>query len=502
MEEVKEIELSRSLSFWALLAAGVGDIVGSSIFFYSGYVLHIAGPAAVLAYLLVGLFGLGIALISAEIASMPKVRKTSGAIYSFTKEGLGGFWAMSVGLMRVMGYTIGGAAVAIAMATFVKQAVLIGLFNVVTPPHFVSALAAAVLGAWVLLNVIGVKPTATTEMIFVAFKVSVILLFAAVVVALVTIQPPSNLLAHFSPLAPNGFSGFMKAAVIAFFAYTGFNTVAVFTAEAKRPERDVPRGIYGSQIVAMSIYVGVLVVLLLARGWYRYGKTTTAFIAALSAVNAPILVKLLVIPAALLASAGVTLLWVASSSRTIYQMSKDGFLPKPLSKLNSRRAPWTATLLAAFLMAVAFITPSFIYLASLATFGFIYSYLFVGPSLLSLRKKGYKGKFRAPFYPVLEVVMFALTLLFISSFQLSVLEEGAAALILIAIIYVLYRTKAPAEPALPSEGGENEAPAPGSIEASREGGAGAGKTSTISKKADDEPRQGLSAQSKPMRLRQ
>ncbi|MDP7976598.1 MAG: APC family permease, partial [TACK group archaeon] len=67
MEEVKEIELSRSLSFWALLAAGVGDIVGSSIFFYSGYVLHIAGPAAVLAYLLVGLFGLGIALISAEI---------------------------------------------------------------------------------------------------------------------------------------------------------------------------------------------------------------------------------------------------------------------------------------------------------------------------------------------------------------------------------------------------------------------------------------------------
>ncbi|MGC9174944.1 MAG: hypothetical protein ACP5GO_03750 [Thermoprotei archaeon] len=92
--------------------------------------------------------------------------------------------------MRVMGYTIGGAAVAIAMATFVKQAVLIGLFNVVTPPHFVSALAVVMLGAWVLLNVIGVKPTATTEMIFVAFKVSVILLFAAVVVALVTIQPP------------------------------------------------------------------------------------------------------------------------------------------------------------------------------------------------------------------------------------------------------------------------------------------------------------------------
>ncbi len=459
MEEVKDVELSRSLSFWALLAAGVGDIVGSSIFFYSGYVLHIAGPAAVLAYLLVGLFGLGIALISAEIASMPKVRKTSGAIYSFTKEGLGGFWAMSVGLMRVMGYTIGGAAVAIAMATFVKQAVLIGIFNMTVPPHFVVALAAAVLGAWVLLNVIGVKPTATTEMIFVAFKVSVILLFAAVVVALVTIQPPSNLLAHFSPFAPNGFSGFMSAAVIAFFAYTGFNTVAVFTAEAKKPERDVPKGIYGSQITAMAIYVGVLVVLLLARGWYRYGRTTTAFISALSAVNAPTLVKLLVIPAALLASAGVTLLWVASSSRTIYQMSKDGFLPSQFSKLNSRRAPWVATLLAAFLMAIAFITPSFIYLASLATFGFIYSYLFVGPSLLSLKKRGYRGQFRAPFYPVLEVVMFALTLLFIASFQLTVLEEGAAALALIGIAYALYRSKVPETADVPQEEDEAGTPA-------------------------------------------
>jgi len=439
MEEVKEIELSRSLSVWALLAAGVGDIVGSSIFFYSGYVLGVAGPAAVLAYLFVGIFGLGIALISAEIASMPKVRKTSGAIYSFTKEGLGGFWALSVGLMRVMGYTIGGAAVAIAMATFVRQAVLIDLLGISPPSYFVSAFAASVLGAWVLLNLAGVKPTATTEMIFVAFKISVILLFAATVIALVAILPPSNLLAHFSPLAPNGLAGVTKAAVIAFFAYTGFNTVAVFTAEAKRPERDVPKGIYGSQMIAMAIYVGILIVLLLARGWYRYGKATTAFISALNAVSAPTLVKFLVIPAALLASAGVTLLWVASSSRTIYQMGKDRYLPSAFARLNSRHVPWVATLFAAVLMAIAFLTPSFIYLASLATFGFIYSYLFVGPSLLSLRRRGFKGRFRAPAYPILEVVMFLLTLLFMSTFQPTVLEEGLVALALMGVLFVAHR---------------------------------------------------------------
>ncbi len=439
MQEVEDIELSRRLSFWALLAAGVGDIVGSSIFFYSGYVLKIAGPSAVLAYLLVGLFGLGIALISAEIASMPQLRRTSGAIYSFTREGLGGFWAISVGLMRVMGYTIGGAAVAIAMATFVKQAIIVGLLRMSPPAFFVPALAGTVLGMWVLLNLFGVSPTATTEMIFVAFKVSVILLFAAAVAAIVFIRPPPTLFYHFVPLAPNGLSGVAKAATIAFFAYTGFNTVAVFTAEAKKPERDVPRGIYGSQITAMIIYVGVLIVLLMARGWYDYGKTTTAFIAALSAVNAPIIIKFLVIPAAILASAGVTLLWVASSSRTIYQMSKDGYLPSKMASLNSRHIPWISTITAAFLMAIAFITPSFIYLADLATFGFVYSYLFVGPSLISLRTKGYKGKFKAPLYPIFEVGMFALTAAFLFTFSPSVLTEAGIALLLILGIYLVQR---------------------------------------------------------------
>jgi len=37
--------------------------------------------------------------------------------------------------------------------------------------------------------------------------------------------------------------------------------------------------------------VGVLVVLLMARGWYDYGKTTTAFLAALTAVNAPVMIN-------------------------------------------------------------------------------------------------------------------------------------------------------------------------------------------------------------------
>lgn len=455
MQEVEDIELSRKLSFWALLAAGVGDIVGSSIFFYSGYVLNIAGPAAILAYLLVGLFGLGIALVSAEIASMPELRKTSGAIYSFTKEGLGGFWALSVGLMRVMGYTIGGAAVAIAMATFVKQAIVVGLLHESPPAIFVPALAAAVLGAWVVLNLFGVSPTATTEMIFVAFKVSVILLFAAAVTAIIFFRPPPSLLSHFVPLAPNGFSGVVRAATIAFFAYTGFNTVAVFTAEAKKPEKDVPRGIYGSQITATVIYVGVLVVLLMARGWYDYGKTTTAFLAALTAVNAPVIIKFLVIPAAILASAGVTLLWVASSSRTIYQMGKDGYLPAKLSSLNSHHVPWLSTLMAAFLIAIAFITPSFIYLADLATFGFVYSYLFVGPSLIGLRSKGYRGRFRAPLYPIFELIMFALTFAFLLTFSGSVLIEAGVALLLIGIVYAFQRKSIPqGEAEVQSGGGE------------------------------------------------
>jgi len=146
---------------------------------------------------------------------------------------------------------------------------------------------------------------------------------------------------------------------------------------------------------------------------------------------------------------------VASSSRTIYQMGKDGYLPAKLSSLNSHHVPWLSTLMAAFLIAIAFITPSFIYLADLATFGFVYSYLFVGPSLIGLRSKGYRGRFRAPLYPIFELIMFALTFAFLLTFSVSVLIEAGVALLLIGSVYVFQRKSiSQAEGEVQSGGGE------------------------------------------------
>ncbi len=48
------------------------------------------------------------------------------------------------------------------------------------------------------------------------------------------------------PLVPNGTGSIIKAAALVFFAYLGFDVVAVTAEESRHPDRDVPFAIIGS----------------------------------------------------------------------------------------------------------------------------------------------------------------------------------------------------------------------------------------------------------------
>ena len=58
-----------------------------------------------------------------------------------------------------------------------------------------------------------------------------------------------------------GMAGVLTAAAVVFFAYTGFEAVANLAEESKKPERDMPRGLLGTLVIATVLYVGVSFVL-------------------------------------------------------------------------------------------------------------------------------------------------------------------------------------------------------------------------------------------------
>ena len=58
-----------------------------------------------------------------------------------------------------------------------------------------------------------------------------------------------------------GWYGLLAGASVVFFAFIGFDVVATTAEETKEPQRDVPRGIFGTLAIVTVLYVAVAVVL-------------------------------------------------------------------------------------------------------------------------------------------------------------------------------------------------------------------------------------------------
>ena len=67
---------------------------------------------------------------------------------------------------------------------------------------------------------------------------------------------------NFSPffVEGEGISGTVTAATLIFFAYIGFDAVSTSSEEVKEPERDLPRAIIGSLLIATTLYILVAIV--------------------------------------------------------------------------------------------------------------------------------------------------------------------------------------------------------------------------------------------------
>ncbi len=103
----------RKITMWQAAAIGLGNIVGAGIFVLAGSAINLAGPGALLAFLLTALLATTVALNSAELSS--KI-VTHGGLYSFVRMSMGDALGFLVGWLRAISYAIAAAAVALGFA--------------------------------------------------------------------------------------------------------------------------------------------------------------------------------------------------------------------------------------------------------------------------------------------------------------------------------------------------------------------------------------------------
>lgn len=357
--------LRRDVGKTSLLFTGVGAIIGSGWLFGALYAAQIAGPAAILSWVVGGVMVMVIGLVYAELAVMFPV---SGGIIRFPHYSFGSFASFS------SGWTSWLAAAAVTpievLATTQYADPYIpwlmesdgGVF-VLTGPGL--AVAIALMFVYSLVNVLGVKLLTRLNNALVWWKLAVI---ALVVVAFFALAfNPGNLTAS-GGFAPSGYGSVLAAIPAAgvAFAYLGFRNGVEFAGETDNPQRNVPFAIIGSILITAVIYVLLQIVFitalpgeLLAGGWseltFAAGEAAGP-LAGLSLVLGAVWLAVLLRVDAVISPADTGLIYAGVTTRLAYANARNGNAPQWLTKLNRRGIPWVSVLVM-FIVGCLFFLP-------------------------------------------------------------------------------------------------------------------------------------------------
>lgn len=468
LEQSEKGGLKKTLNAFDLIILGISAIIGAGIFVMIGSAVIGttervgAGPALVLSISLVAIACIFPALCYAEFASMIPV---SGSAYIYTFATMGEFAAWMMGWVLMLEYAIGTIAVASSWTGY-----LIKLFEgfpslpeiLRNPPvwlvndyqsaietgqhipHILGIPFCINLPAMIVMTVIslillkGIQESANFAKIMVFVKVSVIALF--IIVGALYVRPE-----NWVPFAPNGLKGILMGAFAIFYAYIGFDAISTAAEETKNPQKNLPIGLIGSLVICSIIYCLVTIVL---TGMMPMGQIDlkAPIAAAMSFVGQDWFAGAIAI-GALAGLTSVLLVLQFGTTRILYAMARDGFLPSVMKKIHPKfNTPWVITLLSTVLMLVGSIFINMQVAAELAIFGTFSSFIIVCIGILILRKTepDRKRPFRVPccpWFPIIGIV-------FCSGLMIVALREVKTAsklfplwLVIGIVIYFMYGYK-------------------------------------------------------------
>jgi APA family basic amino acid/polyamine antiporter len=389
-------ELSRSLGFWGAAGIGIGAIIGTGIFVLIGVASGIAGPAVILSFIIAGFVALLTGLSTAELASFIH---ESGGSYIYTTKAFGEFPGFVVGWMKSFDYIVGASAVSVGFAAYLTY--FVGIPATTSTLIVIATIWPLVL---MLLNLRGIKEAAWANNLLVALKILALMMFITVgAYALITSGNYSN----YHPFFPTGFSGVMSGAAIIFFAFIGFNTIAIMAEEIKDPEKNVPKAILFAFAVCSLMYIGVSIVAVGVVNWQLLGTSSAPLEFALKTVTDNIFILQFVAVSALFATTSVIMASLMGGSRALFAMARQGVLPKVLSTISNRNVPaFTIILCGIIISGIVILTGANLeWLASLFNFGTLLTFIFINLSLLRLRKTmpDIRRSFKVPLYPYTPV---------------------------------------------------------------------------------------------------
>ena len=391
--------LARTLGTRDLTLLVVGNVIGSGIFLVPSSVLAQSGesvPVAMAVWLVGGILSLLGALSYAELGAMEGTG-SGGGLYTFIRDGFGAFPAFLYGW--TLFFVIGAGTIAtlsVAAANYMTQ---------FTPMSAMqkNVVAVTLIVLMAAINVRGTREGATVQNVATAIKVTAILGMSGVMFAL---GNGSSAVAAAHVITPPSVSGVGLSIISVLWAYEGWQYVTFVSAEAKDPQRSLPRAITIGTLLLIAIYLIANFAYLAALGPAKVAASERVAGEAVAAVMGPA-------AGWLIAAAIIVSMYSAAHStvitvpRVYFAMARDGLFFRRLTEVHPRYGtPAVAIISSCAWAMVLALTGTFEQLLTYVVFiGWIF-YALGAAAVIALRIKRPDAvrPFRVPLYPLTPVL--------------------------------------------------------------------------------------------------
>ncbi len=407
--------MKRSIAPVPLLFMSVSAILGSGWLFSLYYTSTFAGPSSLISWVIGGICAIIIAYVYAELCTMLPITGSSARIPHFTHGSVVSFVFAWMTWLSYASLVPTEVQAVLQYLSYYFPFLVKANFGL-TPQGYVAAtflmLFISVLNIYSLRWLIRLNNFLTLLKIIIPTLIAILILFYFFSPQR-TLHPAGSL---FSPFGLKGiFSALTTGGIV--FAFNGFKQACEIAGEAKNPKRAIPLAVVGSVAIHLAIFILLQAAFLsslepqnLATGWQNIhlekGQSPLSSIIVQDKFTS--LLPILYI-GAIVAPLAAGLMYCNSSGRSLYGMSKNGYLPRFFQILTGQGNPIYA-ILANFLIGMCLFAPlpgwnqMITFLTSLMAISYS-----VGPiCLLSLRYQVPKWNrpFRLPFDKIWSGVTF------------------------------------------------------------------------------------------------
>ncbi|MGT2784842.1 APC family permease [Streptococcus merionis] len=347
--------MKKKLGFYSIVLLTINSIIGTGIFLSPGGVVASSGDKALLIYFLAAIFA---SILAVTFAAAAKYVDKGGASYAYAKAAFGEKIGFYVGITRYIAASIAWGVMGTAVVKTVLSIFKMDSGNLMLVTVGFVILMAVLLG----INLLGTRLFTIINNVSTICKVGALVTTILVGIGLVVFTGVNEFSTIKTLTDSTGkalgsqmdMPAYVMAIIAAFYAFTGFESVASGAQDMEEPEKNLPRAIPLAIGIVAAVYIGIVGVAMMIN---PAAIVSTTEVVALASVFENPIIRAIILGGALVSMFGINVAASFHTPRILEAMALQKQIPDYFSQRTETGFPIRAffvTIGIAILLPMAF----------------------------------------------------------------------------------------------------------------------------------------------------